>query len=163
MHWLQRKKPQRSAKSRFGKNQEKLPKMTIFQKWRSFCAFSWFFRKWDLAESWGFLRCNQCIKMLHLSYQTPPYNVFNFSTYNWFLKIFRPPVGGSKINFENFENNFYFYYGKRHLKPHAPEKVWNSPPLLYGGQVYQTKQDRMQDTDPNDAKLQGELSNKVLT
>ena len=67
---------------------------------------------------------------LHLSYQTPPYNDFHFSTYNRFLEIIRPPVGGVKINLENFENDFYFYYGKRHLKPPAPEKVWNSPPPL---------------------------------
>ena len=105
--------------------------MTIFQKLPFFGSFSCCFFKWDLAESWGFLRCNQCIKTLHLSYQTPPYDDFHFSTYNGFLEIFRPLVGGSKINFENFEKYFYFYYGKRHLKPPAPEKVWNSPPITY--------------------------------
>ena len=52
--------------------------------------------KWDLAESWGFLRCNQCIKALLLSYQTPPYDDFHFSTYNGFLEILDPGRGGQK-------------------------------------------------------------------
>ena len=40
-----------------------------------------------------------CIKTLHLSYQTPPYDDFHFSTYNGFLEIFRPLVGGVKNQF----------------------------------------------------------------
>ena len=52
------------------------------------------FTKWDFAECWGFLRCNQCIKTLHLSYQTPQSNDFHFLAYNGFLQIFRPLVRG---------------------------------------------------------------------
>ena len=58
------------------------------------------FPQWDFAESWVFSRCNLCIKML----QTPTYEDLNFLAYNGFLQIFRPLVGGSKINFLNFQN-----------------------------------------------------------
>ena len=51
------------------------------------CGFSGFLKKWDLAESWGFLCCNQCIKALNLSTQTPPYDDFHSLGYNWFLQI----------------------------------------------------------------------------
>ena len=85
-----------------------------------FCAFSWFFKKWDLAESWGFLRCNQCIKTLHLSYQTHPYNDFHFWTYNGFLEIFRPPVGGVKNLFWKFLKWFLFLVGQKASKTTSP-------------------------------------------
>ena len=96
MHWLQRKNPQLSARSHFFKNQEKPPKNGHFWKMVIFGSFSWFFPAWDFAEIWGFLRCNQCIKTLHLSYQTPPYNDFNFLGYSGFLQFFRPLVAGVK-------------------------------------------------------------------
>ena len=51
-------------------------KMDIFEKMVIFGGFSWFFQKQDFAESWGFLRCNQFIKTLHLSYQTTRYHDF---------------------------------------------------------------------------------------
>ena len=70
--------------------------MTIFQKLPFFGTFFRFFQKWDLAASWGFLRCNQCIKTLHLSYQTSPYDDFHFLAYNGFLQFFRPLVTGVK-------------------------------------------------------------------
>ena len=81
-----------------------------------------FFPKWDFAERWGFLHYNQCIKTLHLSYQTPPYNDFPFSAKIFLKTIFQTPGrGGSKTNFPNFLDYFQFYYGRRHLKPWAPE------------------------------------------
>ena len=52
------------------KIRKNIQKMDIFEKMVIFGGFSYFFQKWDFAESWGFLRCNQCIKTLHLSYQT---------------------------------------------------------------------------------------------
>ena len=67
------------------KKSRKIAPNDYFSKIRIFCTFSWFFKKWELAESWGFLRCNQFIKTLHLSYQTPPYDDFHFLTYNGFL------------------------------------------------------------------------------
>ena len=97
-------------------------KMVIFEKWSFWAIFLDFFPKWDFKESWGFLRCNQCIEPLHLSYQTPPLDDFHFLAYNWFLEIFRPLVGGVKNKFSKiFKIIFLFYYGKRHLKPWAPE------------------------------------------
>ena len=48
-----------------------------FQKWIFFSknyhigVFSWFFQQRYIGKSWGFLRCNQCVLALHLSYQTP--------------------------------------------------------------------------------------------
>ena len=47
----------------------------------------------------GFLDCNQCIKTLHLSYQTHPYDNFHFLGYNGFLQSFRPLVQGVKHEF----------------------------------------------------------------
>ena len=73
----------------FEKIKNKLPKMTIFLKLQFFSVFSWVFKKWHLAESWGFVHCNQCIK-LHYSYQTPLYNDFNFVGCNRFLNLFEP-------------------------------------------------------------------------
>ena len=62
-------------------------KMTIF--WR----FSWFKKKnWTLQRAGFFLCCNQCIKTLHLSYQTLPYEDLHFLGYNAFSQFFRPPV-----------------------------------------------------------------------
>ena len=68
MHWLQSNKTrslQSAILEKFRKNRKKnwrFCKMVIF------CGGSWFFfPKWDLAESWGFLRCNQCIKTVYLS------------------------------------------------------------------------------------------------
>ena len=98
MHWLQRKRPQLSARSHFFKNQEKLQKKWSFLKnglfWKMviFDSFSWFFPEWNFAEIRGFLRCSQCIKTLHLSYQTPPYDDFQFLGYNGFLQFFTPLV-----------------------------------------------------------------------
>ena len=97
-------KPQLSARSHFLKNQEK-PGIFL-----------------------DFLRCNQCIKTLHLSYQTPQHNDFNFLACNGFFEIFSPMVGGVKNKLKKFEKYFCFYTGKRHLKPPAPEEVRNSPP-----------------------------------
>ena len=97
--------------------------------------FSWFFPKWNFAERWGFLRCNQCIKTLHLSYRTPQYADFHFLPYNgFFLKFFRPLVTGGKH--KNFifrkilssEKYFQFSYDIRHIKPPRPENVLNIPP-----------------------------------
>ena len=126
MHWFQRKKPQLSGRSHFFKNQEKPPKNGNFWKMVILGGFSWFFPEWDFAESWGFLRCNQCIKTLHLSYQTPPYNDFHFSAYNGFLEIFRPLVGGVKNHFDNLENCFLTspYQGSEKLqKPIISKKM----------------------------------------
>ena len=40
-----------------------------------------FFQKRSIEMSSGFLRCNQCIETLLLSYQTLPYGNFNFSLF----------------------------------------------------------------------------------
>ena len=80
--------------------------MVIFEKMVIFGDFSWFFSKRDFAERWGFLRCNQCIKTLHLSYQTPPYDDLNFSAYNGLLQFFRPLVGEVKNQFKNISKLF---------------------------------------------------------
>ena len=123
-------KPPALCKVPFLKKSRKIAQNDNFKKNTIFflSLFLDFLKKWDLAESWGFLCCNQCIKTLHLSYQTPLYDDFHFSTQMGFWKIFVTRQGGSTINFENFENYFYFQYSKRHLKPPAPEQVWNSPP-----------------------------------
>ena len=55
-----------------------------------------FFRNGTLQRTGVFLSCNQCIKTLHLSYPTPPYNNFNFLGYNGILQFFRPLVAGVK-------------------------------------------------------------------
>ena len=76
------KKPQLSARSYFLKNQEKAQKMA-FLKNGHFGLFFLIFSKTGLCRALGFfLRCNQCIKTLHLSYQTPRYDDFHFLAYN---------------------------------------------------------------------------------
>ena len=71
-----------------------------------------------------FLRCNQCIHTLHLSYETPPYDDFHFWVIIGFKK-FQTPNAGVKLNF------FLNSYGIGHLKPPRPEtypyysKKWN--------------------------------------
>ena len=121
MHWLQRKKPHLSAKSHFWKNEEKPPKNTIFSKMPIFYGFSWFFQKWDFVESWGFLRCNQCIKTLHLSYQMTLSDDFHFSPYNGGVRFFRPLVGGVKIQFWNFWKKTSILIHKT-----TPKNTWGS-------------------------------------
>ena len=71
------------------KNRQKIP---FFSKMPNFYGFSWSFQKWDFVESWGFLRCNQCIKTLHLSYQMTLSDDFHFSPYNGGVRFFRPLV-----------------------------------------------------------------------
>ena len=121
MHWLQRKKPHLSTKSHFWKNEEKPPKSNIFSKMPIFYSFSWFFQKWDFVESWGFLRCNQCIKTLHLSYQMTLSDDFHFSPYNGGVRFFRPPVGGVKIQFWHFFKIILFLIHKT-----TPKNTWGS-------------------------------------
>ena len=58
-----------SSVYRFWKNQEKPPKMGIFQKMANFGSFPWFLQKRHFIKSWNFFRCIQCIKTLLLSYQ----------------------------------------------------------------------------------------------
>ena len=89
--------------------------------------FSWFFQQRYNTKSWGFLRCDQCVLALNLSYQTPPYDDLHFSVYNGCLRIFGPLVEGVKNKFSKY---FQFSYDKRHIKPTAPEKARNSPPPL---------------------------------
>ena len=64
----------------FEKNQEKLQEGDNFSHMKTkkkcpmfldfFDGQVLFFQKWSSEMSSGFLRCNQCIKTLHLSYQT---------------------------------------------------------------------------------------------
>ena len=82
--------------------------------------FSWFFPKWDFAERWGFLRCNQCIRTLHLSYQTPSYDDFHFLAYNGFLQFFRPLVGGVKNQFSKFSKKKSVLLGQKAFKTMCP-------------------------------------------
>ena len=78
MHWLQRKylfKPHRLLS---------LLKIIVL-----FGGFPGFFWQLYVAKSWGFLHYNQCFHVLHLSYQTPPYNDMPFFGLWWiFLKQF---------------------------------------------------------------------------
>ena len=71
------------------REKKKRPKKMVIHKSSNFWRL---FPKWDSAESWGFLRCNLCIKMV----QTPTYDDFNFWGNNGFLHIFRPLVRGLK-------------------------------------------------------------------
>jgi hypothetical protein len=87
--------------------------------------FSWFFQQRYNTKSWGFLRCDQCVLALNLSYQTPPYDDLHFSVYNGCLRIFGPLVEGVKNKFSKY---FQFSYDKRHIKPTAPEKARTRPP-----------------------------------
>ena len=54
MHWMRRKKLQLSAKKRFWKNPERLPKITIFSKIAIFASFSWFFSEMVLCRELRF-------------------------------------------------------------------------------------------------------------
>ena len=91
-----------------------------------------------MAVFLAFLRnCNQCIKTLHLSYQTSPYNDFHFLAYNGFLHFFRPLVAGVKRKNFILKKYFQFSYGIRHIKTPRPEKVWNSPPPIISGKGLQ--------------------------
>ena len=50
------------------KIRKNLQKISLSEKWAFLVFFLNFFSsKWDLAESWGILRCNQCIKTLQCS------------------------------------------------------------------------------------------------
>ena len=63
------------------KNQLKMVKNGQNGKKLPFWAdFSWFFQKWYFTESWGFLRCIQCIKTLLLSH--PNQHSDNFSNFS---------------------------------------------------------------------------------
>ena len=129
MHWLQLKKPQLLKLYRCWKNQEKTPKTIIFEKIVIFWGFSWFFQQRYIEKSWGFLRCNQCIQTLHLSYQTPPYDDFHFSGYNGFLQFFRPPLPGVKHNFFFFVKIFsVFLWHKAYKTIQKRTSVWIVPP-----------------------------------
>ena len=106
----------------FWKKSRKIAKNYHFQKLPFFGAFSLFLNKWDLPESWGFLRYYQCIKTLHLSYQTPTYDDFHFLTYNGVLEIFRPLVGGVKNQFWKFWKLFLFLVRQKASKTTSPGK-----------------------------------------
>ena len=71
------------------------PKIQFFQKC-DFLWVSWFSQKWDFAESWSFLWCNQYIKTLHLRYQMTILDDFHFLPYNGGVCFFKTPVGGVK-------------------------------------------------------------------
>ena len=86
-----------------------------------FYSFSWFFQKWDIVETRGFLRCNQCIKALHLSYQMTLSDDFHFSPYNGGVCFFRPLVGGVKIQFWNFLKLIWSLIHKT-----TPKTTWGS-------------------------------------
>ena len=88
----------------------------MFEKVVDLYGFYRFFQKWDFAESQGFLRSNQCIKMLHLSYQTTLQDIFHILLYNGGVCFFRPPVGGSNGILIKKEKNRVVCYDKRHLK-----------------------------------------------
>ena len=87
------------------KIKKKRKNMVIFEKWSFWAIFLDFFQNGTLQSAGVFLRCNQCIKTLCLSYQTSPFGDFHFLAYNGFLRFCRPLVGGSKINFQTTETN----------------------------------------------------------
>ena len=113
------------------KKSGKTTKKRSFLKKMFYGGFSWFFQQLYIAKSWGFLRCNQCIQTLHLSYQTPPYNDFHFSGYNGFLQFFRPPVPGvqHKILFI-FRILSVFLWHKAYTTIQKRTNVEIVPPLL---------------------------------
>ena len=105
------------------KIKKKLPKMTFFQnkfqkknfkiflfsKMTIFGNFFLIFK--DMGprrELGGFLRCNQCIKTLNFSYQTPPYDNFHFLGWNGFLQFVRPLVAGVKHKKKSKKNILSF-------------------------------------------------------
>ena len=93
--------------------------MVIFEKFSFWAIFLDFFQNGTLQRAGVFLRCNQCIKTLHLSYQTPPFDHFYFSAYNGFLQFFRPLVGGVK--------NYFFKFSKL-----IPVLIWQKASKTMG-------------------------------
>ena len=81
-------------------NQEKPTKTVCLGKNVIFWNLSWLFQQRYIAKSWGFFHCNQCILTLYLSYQTTPYNDFNFLGFNGFFFFFfqTPRTGGKKVD-----------------------------------------------------------------
>ena len=79
-----------------GKYAQKLP---FFQKCPFFVVFLDFFRNGTSQRAEVFLRCDQGITTLHLSYQTARWRDFHFSPYNGGVRVFRPLVRGVKIQF----------------------------------------------------------------
>ena len=85
---------------RAAKNPEKPQKVWLFLKVVFFFAFfPDFFRKATLQRAEVFLCFNQCIKTLHLGYQTTLQHGFHFLPYNEEVRFLRPPVGGVKQSF----------------------------------------------------------------
>ena len=78
---LQRKKPKLFAMYHCWKNQEIPPKMGIFGNGYFWCFFVIFSATVQRKELRVFLRWNLCIPVLHLGYQTFPYNGFHFLAY----------------------------------------------------------------------------------
>ena len=121
MHWLQRKKTSPLCDVSFPKKQGKTAEKYHFSKMPIFYGFFWFFQKWDFVESWGFLRCNQCNKTLHLNRQMTLSDDFHFSPYNGWVRFFRPLVGGVKIQFWHFLKIISFLIHKT-----TPKNTWGS-------------------------------------
>ena len=72
----------------FLKKSRKTEKNVNFWKIVILSDFSWFKKNGTRQRAGGILRCNQCIKTLHLGYQTHPYNNLHFLAQNGFLQFF---------------------------------------------------------------------------
>ena len=107
----------------------------FFLKWYFFAFFSWFFPQRSIDKSWGFLRCNQYIQTLHLSYQPTPYDGFHFVCYNGILQFFRPLVPGVKCNFFFFKMFSVFLWHKAYKTTQSRTSVGIVSPSKRGQNV----------------------------
>ena len=129
MHWLQRKKPQLSAKSQCLKKSRKPQKIVIFEKNGIFYGFYRFFPKWDFAESCGFLRSNQCIKTFPFSYQRNLLDDFHFLPYNGGVCFLRPlSRGGQTVFLVKMKNVRWFFMTEGTLNHMGQKKFGLVPP-----------------------------------
>ena len=90
------------------KKLRKTPKNDFFFKWSLLGVFLDFFSNGTLHRVKVFLRCNQCVLVLHLSYQIPPTNNFHFSAYNSFFSSsnFQTPRTGGVLK----KNVFFLHF-----------------------------------------------------
>ena len=80
-----------------------MPKnITSVWKMYFFCGFYKKNSEMGLCRELGFLRCNQCIKTVHLSYQTAIYDDLIFLLYNGGFAFSDPGTEGKNSVLKNF-------------------------------------------------------------